>query len=277
MLADKSLIDVLDAFASSNPTPGGGSAAALSGALGASLLAMVAGLPKTKTGAAEEREALDAARVEILKARQQLVELIDRDAAAYDLVVAAYKRPKATDAEKAARTAAIQEAMRVATEVPVETVRACAAVLSGARAVAAYGNPSARSDIAVGVQTLLIAVQAALFNVETNIGSIKDPAIVEQITQDLRALQHAMSESGQAVFQEAGLAELMMQIGKRIGGHGGHKEGEPAFEEMRARGLTEAIRHLGSPEARQALEALARSADETIAKAAKSALERFGG
>ena len=122
-LADKSLISVLDAFASSDPTPGGGSAAALLGALGASLFAMVAGLPKTKTGTPEERTALDAARTEILRGRDLLVELIDRDAAAYDLVVAAYRRPKSTDAEKTARTATIQDALRAATEVPVETIR----------------------------------------------------------------------------------------------------------------------------------------------------------
>ncbi len=121
MLAKKSLSDVLDAFSSSDPTPGGGSAAALAGALGASLLAMVAGLPKTRSNTPEERAALDAARAKILELRARLIDLIDRDAAAYDTVVAAYRLPKGTDEEKAARKSAIQAALQLATSVPLET------------------------------------------------------------------------------------------------------------------------------------------------------------
>ncbi len=224
MLADKTLKEVLDDFASSAPTPGGGSAAALAGALGASLLAMVAALPKTRTGTPEERIALDAARGEVLRARDALVALIDRDAAAYDLVVAAYRNPKGTDDEKAARTAAIQQALRVATEVPVQTVRACAEAINAARAVVEHGNPSARSDIAVGIQTLMLAVQGAMFNVEANIGGLKDPAVVEEITADLRTLQHTMRSSGDAIFNNAGLMDLYTQMAKRLGGV--HGQGE---------------------------------------------------
>jgi formiminotetrahydrofolate cyclodeaminase len=276
MLPEKSLIEVLDAFASSDPTPGGGSASALTGALGASLLAMVAGLSKTKTGTPEERVALDAARTEILRAREELVALIDRDAAAYDLVVAAYKRPKSTEAEKAARTEAIQAALRLATEVPVATVRACASVLSSAGAVAQYGNPSARSDLAVGLNNLMLGVQGALFNVEINIGSLKDQTVVNEITEQLRALQRAMSETVHAVYQSAGLVELMMQVGKRVGGHSGQMEAEMSQEERRAQAVTALLGQLGSPEARQALEALARSGDGTITKFAANALGKFG-
>src|SRR5215813_7098180 len=105
MFMNRSVIELLDAFSSPDPTPGGGSASALSGALGASLLAMVAGLPKTRTSAPEERSTLDSARRQLMSLRGKLVELVDRDAAAYDLVVAAYKQPKTTDSEKAARKA----------------------------------------------------------------------------------------------------------------------------------------------------------------------------
>src|SRR5262245_25106844 len=129
MLTSRSLTDLLDAFGSPDPTPGGGSAAALIGALGASLLAMVAGLPKTRTGVPAEREALDAARADLQRLQRTLIELVDRDAAAYDLVVAAFRKPKGTDEEKARRSAAIQDALRVATEVPIETYRAGAAAM----------------------------------------------------------------------------------------------------------------------------------------------------
>jgi methenyltetrahydrofolate cyclohydrolase len=274
MLADKSLNDILDAFASSDPTPGGGSAAALAGALGASLLAMVAGLPKTKTGTPAERQALDAAREAILGGRRDLIALIDRDAAAYDLVVAAYRKPKGTDEEKAARTTAIQHAMRVATEVPVETVRACAAVIDHARAVAQYGNPSARSDVAVGIQTLMVAVQSAMFNVETNIGSLKDAAAVEQITENLRALQRTMQSAGEVIFKEANLIDLYTSMAKRLGSaHGQADEG--AAGDRLAQGLASGLLHLGSPEARQALEALAASQNAAVARSASAALQRF--
>ncbi len=140
MLATQSLTDVLDAFSSSAPTPGGGSAAALAGALGASLLAMVAALPKTKNNTPEERAALDAARATILRLRSQLVELIDRDAAAYDAVVAAYRLPKGTDEEKAVRKTAIQDALKLATDVPLETCLAVNDVAREAGAVAGGGQ-----------------------------------------------------------------------------------------------------------------------------------------
>ena len=146
-LTDLPLASFLDALTSPNPTPGGGSALALAGAMGASLLAMVAGMPKTKTGTPEARAALDAARAALVPVRDTLTGLVDRDSAAYDLVVAAFKRPKGTDEEKAARKAAIQDATRVATDVPLETMRACAAALREGAAVAEHGNPSAASDI----------------------------------------------------------------------------------------------------------------------------------
>ena len=107
-LADQPLRQLLASFSSSDPTPGGGSASALSAALGASLLMMVAGLPKTRTGAASERSALDGAAGALGDIRARLTDAIDADAAAYDRVVAAYKLPKLSADEQAARKAAIQ-------------------------------------------------------------------------------------------------------------------------------------------------------------------------
>src|SRR5262245_55573058 len=128
-LTDRTVTSLLDAFASADPTPGGGSASALSGAMAASLLSMVASMPKSKTNAVAEREALDDANSEIVKLRETLISLIDRDSSAYDLVVAAFRKPKATDEDRAARKQAIHDATVVATEVPLETMEACAALL----------------------------------------------------------------------------------------------------------------------------------------------------
>jgi formiminotetrahydrofolate cyclodeaminase len=186
MLINRTVSDLLDAFASPDPTPGGGSAAALASALGASLLAMVAGMAKTKTGSPEARRALDDARERLMAARATLTGLIDRDSAAYDLVVAAYGQPKGTDAEKAARRDAIQRAMRVATEVPLETATVSAGALGDAAALEAHGNPNATSDVGTGIALLGAGIRGALLNVDANIGGLTDPAVVAEFRR-LRA------------------------------------------------------------------------------------------
>lgn len=165
---------ILDAFASSAPTPGGGSAAALSGAVGASLLAMVAAMPKTKTGTDDERKALDASAAELQKLRKRLTDLIDEDTKAYDMVTAAYKQPKGTDAEKGARKIAIQAAMRAATEAPLETMRACDAVIREGAAIVQHGNPNAASDMSVGLEMAMAGLRGAERNVAINLGSLTD-------------------------------------------------------------------------------------------------------
>jgi len=188
MLINRAVSDLLDAFASPDPTPGGGSAAALAGAIGASLLAMVAGMPKTKTGTPQAREALDDARRRLMAARSTLMGLIDRDAAAYDLVVAAYGQPKGTDEEKTARRDAIQHAMRIATDVPLETATVCAGALGDAAAVEAHGNPNATSDVGTGIALLGAGLRGALLNVDANIGSLTDSAVVTELQARRNAL-----------------------------------------------------------------------------------------
>ena len=188
MLTDRTVTSLLDAFSSADPTPGGGSAAALVGATGASLLAMVAGMPKSRTNAPDERTALDNAHRELLTHRGALVELIDRDASAYDLVIAAFRRPKVTDEEKAARRAAVQDATRIATEVPLETIRACVEAMRAGRATAAHGNPNAASDVKVGYRLLMAAAEGARDNVEINLGGLTDAAVQSQIRDAATAL-----------------------------------------------------------------------------------------
>ena len=180
-LTDLTVTGLLDAFASSAPTPGGGSAAAMAGAMSASLLAMVATMTKTKSNTAEERSALDAAAAELLPLKAALTALIDADAAAYDMVVAAYRHPKGTDEEKAARKAAIQEAMRVATETPLDTMKACAALVQLQAIVAEHGNINAASDVHVAGLLARAALHGAKSNVDINIPGISDPSIAASL------------------------------------------------------------------------------------------------
>jgi formiminotetrahydrofolate cyclodeaminase len=277
MLADQSVRAVLDAFASADPTPGGGSAAALAGALGASLLAMVAGMPKTKTGTPEDRAALDAARARLLSLRDELVQLIDRDADAYDLVVAAYRRPKATEADKAARASVIQDALRGATAVPLETYKACTEAMEAGGTVAARGNPSAASDVVVGFSSLGLGVQGAALNVEINLGSITDAAWVESIAQELRGRAKNLHEAARQVYSTEPVLDLLKKAAQRGGtGHGTppYEPGTPEFRNAAARAAVGALARLDVAEAHQALERLAASDDPGVSQPARDALNR---
>jgi len=276
LLIDKKVTDLLDAFASPDPTPGGGSAAALAGAVGASLLAMVAGLPKTKTGTPEERAALDEARATLLKHRQSLVELVDRDAGAYDQVVAAFRLPKETPEEKAARTNAIQRGMEAATTVPVETLQECARAITAGRTVAEFGNPSAKSDLAVAMQLLMGGVQGAMFNVMANIGSLKDAAFVDRVKANVQAAQAECGESLGRAYQAAGVFEMMQQAAQVLGPPNLHPKGEAEAQPQHlAKLIAMMLGRLGTAEARRALEALAQSADPAMRTAASETLAKL--
>jgi formiminotetrahydrofolate cyclodeaminase len=272
MLIDTTARDLLDRFASSDPTPGGGSAAALVGALGASLLAMVAGMTKTRTGAADERTALDAARAEILRHRDALIALIDRDAEAYDMVVAAFRRPKTTDEDKAARTAAIQEAMTVAAETPLETVRVCAETMTAARPVQQFGNPSAVSDIAVGMTLLATGMQGGTLNVAVNLDGLKDPEQRKSLAQGVLAQMRTVHDRAGGESHAGPASDLWRGLMK----HAGIPE-PPSMQHQAGIMAVEALRRLGTADARQALEVLSRSSDDQLASRAKDALENLGG
>jgi len=166
--------ELLARFASSDPTPGGGSAAALAGALSGALVEMVAALPKTRTGAAEERAPLDAARSWAREAGARLRHLVDEDSQAYDAVVAAYKMAKGTDDEKAARKAAIARAMARATDVPQQTAEACLVLLKAAGEAAENGTPNALSDARTAGALAWAGLIGAAENVRINAGSLGD-------------------------------------------------------------------------------------------------------
>jgi len=197
-LVERSVSDLLAAFRSPDPTPGGGSAAALAGAAGASLLAMVAGLPKSRAASQEDLARLKAAGERCAAAAAALEALIDRDAGAYDLVMAAYRNPKATEEEKAARSAAIQAAMREAIAAPLDVMRAAAAAAEQGVVIAALGNPSASSDVRVGFALLGAGLRGAKLNVEINLGSVKDAAYVAAIREEIDTLERAIGRETEA-------------------------------------------------------------------------------
>ena len=179
MLTSMTVADLLAAFRSAEPTPGGGSASALAGAVGASLLTMVAGLPKPRTASEEDAQRLGAAGGRCRELSERLAELVERDSKAYDLVVGAFRLPKSTEEEKAARTESIQRALRAATEAPLEVMRACGDAIEQGAVVAEFGNANASSDVQVGLELLGAGLRGARLNVEINLGSVKDADYVQ--------------------------------------------------------------------------------------------------
>jgi formiminotetrahydrofolate cyclodeaminase len=183
------LEDLLDAFASNEPYPGGGSAAALAGALGVSLLLMAAGVARTRTGAPEEAADLAEASARLRPLRDTLTSIVDADSVAYQGVMAAMRLPKATEDEKAARREAIQAAMRGATETPLDTMRACQQALRGALIVAANASRNASSDMAVGIELLAATIRGAGVNVDVNLAALQDASFVERARAERQELE----------------------------------------------------------------------------------------
>jgi len=194
-LADFPVRDLLARFSASDPTPGGGSASALASAIGASLLMMVAALPKTRSGSAEDRAALAGAAEKLSAIRDRLTAAVDEDTAAYDAVVAAYKLPKATPDEQAVRKAAIQRALQTATEVPLGVVRLSADALAHAAAIAAHGHRGAASDVGVAIALLRAGAEGARLNVDINVGSLADAAYADQVRRDCAAASRASASA----------------------------------------------------------------------------------
>jgi len=196
--ADLSVSAFVDALSSAEPTPGGGTASAVAGAMGAGLLMMVAGLQKTRGNKDEERAALSEARASLTSVRDRLLALADTDTKAYNEVIAAMRLPKATDEEKAARKRAMQQGTRAATEAPLEILRAVAEAARHARRVAQFGNPSAASDVRVAIELLEAAGAGAGANVEINLTSLDDEAFRKSAASTMIEVSNAITECAAA-------------------------------------------------------------------------------
>ena len=174
MLLDLTLADFAAQTAAKEPTPGGGAVAAYVGTLGAALGTMAARYSQGRKGLEEHEEAL-AREIDALEGlRGTLTELVDADAKAYKLVTSAYKLPKGTDEEKAARRDAIQDALRKALQPPLETCRAAVAGLEVVASLREHSNPNLISDVAVAAYALGATYRSAWINVLINVGGVKD-------------------------------------------------------------------------------------------------------
>lgn len=165
--------EFLDILASSAPAPGGGSVAALAGALGASLLTMVGEITMAKKKPEDKTPIEEALRV-LEPMRRRFVELIDEDAASFEKVMAAFKMPKEDEGQQGARRAAIEEATIGAATVPLETARTALAALAAGAALAEHGSRSAVSDVACGALCLEAAARAAGYNILINLAGIEN-------------------------------------------------------------------------------------------------------
>ncbi|MEZ4769115.1 MAG: cyclodeaminase/cyclohydrolase family protein [Caldilineales bacterium] len=175
------LDNFIDQLASGDPTPGGGSAAALSGAAGAALVAMVARLTVGRKRYADVEPQMQEIMLSAEALRARLTALVQEDAEAYNQVSAAYRLPKTTDEEQTARDAAIQTGMKAASLTPLETAQACAEVIALAEQGVAQGNVNARTDGGVGALLAFAGLQGAVWNVEVNLPSIDDPQFVARV------------------------------------------------------------------------------------------------
>ncbi len=182
-----SLHDLLDAFASASPAPGGGSAAALTGGVGVSLLLMAIGVSVSR-GGSEEAEKLAEAADRLRSLRAAIASLVDRDAEAYSMVVAALRMSSGDDESKLRRQTALESAMRAATEAPLETMRACRRALRESPVVAAHAVRSTHSDVEVALELLRAAVRAAGITVDANLASLKNEEYVAQIRRERQQL-----------------------------------------------------------------------------------------
>ena len=187
-LADQTVTSFVDLMASDAPAPGGGSTAALEGALGAALTAMVCALTQGKKKYAEHAEltAEVGGKAQTLKA--QYVDVIDRDTEAFNAVSAVFAMPKDTDEEKAVRSAAMQEALKGCTKTPFEMMELAAKALELTDSVVGRSNLSAASDLGCAALSLKAAIQGAWLNVLINIGGLKDQAFAEQYRAEGEAL-----------------------------------------------------------------------------------------
>ncbi|MCL4534408.1 MAG: cyclodeaminase/cyclohydrolase family protein [Bacteroidetes bacterium] len=199
--AEGTIRGFVDVLASSASMPGGGTAAALAGAMGAALTSMVSNLTigreKYKDVEADMQALLP--RTEALRAK--LLEMMDADAASYTEMMAAYRLPRDTDEQKAARTAAIQAATIYATKVPLEMMELCAEVVKLALPVAEKGNLNAVTDAGCGALLAEAALQCAAFNIKINLRSIKDAAFAEEARLTLQCLSEQAAENKRRVLE----------------------------------------------------------------------------
>ena len=199
MIKDMSIETFLEALAARQSTPGGGSAAAVSAAMGAALISMVANFTVGRKGCDEAEAEQILARSEQL--RLSLTEAIKADVDAFNKVMAAYGMPRDSEAQKAARGRAIQAALKAATDAPLECARLSREVIELSRSAARTGNVNVISDAGVAALAGYAGLRSAALNVYINIGNIKEREFAEDRRARLASCLAGMEALKEEVYE----------------------------------------------------------------------------
>ncbi|WP_279230350.1 cyclodeaminase/cyclohydrolase family protein [Thermohalobacter berrensis] len=200
-----SVKEFLEKTASKAPVPGGGSVAALSAGIAASLTEMVANLTIGKKGYEEVEKEMEELLNKAKELRDKFVEDIDRDSNAFDKVMESFKLPKDTDEQKEKRKKAIQEAFKNAALVPLDVAKNAYKMMDLAKVVIEKGNKNAVTDGAVACMMARTAVLSALYNVKINLGSIKDEKFVQKLSKEVEELESKVNKEEEEILSKVEL------------------------------------------------------------------------
>lgn len=200
MMKEQSIEAFLDALASKTATPGGGSAAAIIGAMGAALVSMVCNFTVGRQGYGDVRDDMTKVLDKAETIRARLTGMVEDDIRVFEQVISAYRLPKDDDAQKARRAKAIQVALQEATDVPLACARACAEIIDLSVQAAETGNTNVISDAGVAVLAANAALRSAALNIYINIGNIKDKAFAESRQTELEELLRRYIPATETVY-----------------------------------------------------------------------------
>jgi len=200
-LAEMTVTQFADVLASDAPAPGGGSTAALAGALGAALTAMVCRLTEGRKKYEEYQDYILEVKEKATALQVKFIDVMDRDTEAFMVISNAYGMPKATDEEKTARSAAIQAGLVKSTETPMEMMELSAETIALTESLLGKFNTTSASDLGVGALTLRTAVQGAWLNVLINIGSLKDKELAENYRAKGQALVDRVVAAADRIYE----------------------------------------------------------------------------
>ncbi|HQT80900.1 MAG: hypothetical protein B7Z60_02280 [Ferrovum sp. 37-45-19] len=202
MIKNQILDSFLTDLASAKPTPGGGSAAAVSGAMGAALVSMVANLTIGKKGYEEVESEMTLQLQEAEQLRSELILLINEDVESFNQLMASYKLPKSSDEEKSVRVTAIQTHLKNATRAPLKIAQSAFNGLKLCQRSVKTGNKMVISDVGVAVEMLIAALKSAALNVYINAPSISDQSFKDIALKEIETLLRDGAEIANQVFED---------------------------------------------------------------------------
>lgn len=199
-LIDMTVAGFIDELASDSPAPGGGSVSALNGAIAAALTSMVGNLTIGKKKYADVEEEMREIVSRVSEIQKELLEAVDKDSDAFNVVFAAFKWPKETEEEKAARSAEIQRGTKIAADVPMRVAEKAAELMPLIEKVIMKGNQNSITDACCAMMACRYAVIGALLNVRINLGSIKDETFVKEHADRATELEKKVNETEQKIL-----------------------------------------------------------------------------